>query len=127
MRNTTDNISMASSMGIVFRILNRLDLMLDMDEADTEQVSAKSLGISENRWEHYIKMLYEAEYIDGVDIRETIDGETNTDISDIGITLKGLQYLAENSAMMRLRNAAKSLGMKIVEAGAGAGMAAIIK
>lgn len=118
---------MASSMGIVFKILNRLDLMLDMDEADTEQINAKSLGISGNRWRHYIKMLYEAEYIQGVDIRETIDGETNIDISDIEITLKGLQYLVENSAMIKLRNAAKSLGIKIVEAGTSAGMAAIIK
>ena len=51
--------------------------------------------------------LQKAGYIEGVEIRENIDGTEDFDISGARITLSGLQYLAENSMMLRAFKAFK--------------------
>ena len=50
-----------------------------------------------------------AGYIKGVKIQKYVAGGTSVDIDDIRITLKGLEYLSENSIMQRLYKAAKGI------------------
>lgn len=116
MKENTDNNPMIGSFKIIFKILNILDLALDKKNYDlSKELSAERLKISENRFNSYIVMLYKAGYIDGVNITETIDDCVNVDISDISITLEGLQYLAENSLMMKAAKTLGNLGVKIAE------------
>lgn len=54
-------------------------------------------------------MLLDAGYIKGVKIQKYVAGGSSADIDDICITLKGLEYLSENSIMQRLYKAAKGI------------------
>lgn len=55
-------------------------------------------------------MMSDVGYIKGVKITSYINGETSVDIKDIRITLKGLEYLSENTIMQRLYKSA--MGVK---------------
>ena len=70
---------------------------MDLENVDIERISSNNLGISQQRWNKYMEMLLDAGYIKGVTIQKYVTGETNVDAEDIRITLKGLEYLSENS------------------------------
>lgn len=52
-------------------------------------------------------MLNDAGYIKGVDIQLFRGGHIRADITKVKITLKGLEYLAENSIMQKMYKAVK--------------------
>ena len=54
-------------------------------------------------------MMYDVGYIKGVEITEYISGEKEIYCEDIQITLKGLEYLQENSIMQRIYKTAKGV------------------
>lgn len=109
MQSQTDNVAMASAFGTIYRILNRLEKMLDLPKADAAQLTAEAFGISQNRWQAYMKMLLDAGYVDGVQVMDYIDGTTGINIAEIAITLKGLQFLAENTTFQKLVKTATSI------------------
>lgn len=100
----------------VYRILSILEKAMDLPEFDISQIGPEKLGVSQERWARYIEMMSDVGYIKGVQINHCIDGSTEVDISDIRITLKGLEYLQENSIMQRMYKIAK--GIKDVVPGA---------
>ena len=83
---------------------------MDYSEFDTSQIDYHSLEVSKERWSRYIEMMSDVGYIKGVKITSYINGETSVDIKDIRITLKGLEYLSENTIMQRLYKSA--MGVK---------------
>lgn len=94
---------------IIYKILNTLEKSMDLEEFDTDLLSSESLKVSQERLNKYLLMLYEAGYINGVSIKRVITGETKVNISNMAITLKGLEYLADNSIMQRIYNTAKGV------------------
>lgn len=82
---------------------------MDLEQCSTERISAGKLKISEERWNRYMEMLYDAGYIKGVRIEKYTDGGMSLDIEEIRITLKGLEYLSENPIMQRMYKAAKGI------------------
>nr|DAL47379.1 MAG TPA_asm: YjcQ protein [Caudoviricetes sp.] len=92
----------------IYKILSAFEKALDIEDFELESISAEKLGISKVRWTKYIQMLVEAEYLAGIEIRDTITG---IDILEENphITLKGLEYLAENSIMQRMYKTAKGI------------------
>lgn len=54
-------------------------------------------------------MMHDVGYIKVVEITEFINGEKEIDCEDIQITLKGLEYLQENSIMRKIYKAAKGV------------------
>lgn len=92
----------------IYKILSAFEKALDIESFELESISAEKLGISKVRWTKYIQMLVEAEYLAGIEIRDTITG---IDILEENphITLKGLEYLAENSIMQRMYKATKGI------------------
>ena len=100
----------------VYRILSTLEKAMDLPEFDVSQIGPDKLGVSEERWARYLEMMADVGYIKGVQIETCIDGSLNVDASEMRITLKGLEYLQENSIMQRLYKAAK--GIKDVIPGA---------
>lgn len=115
MRNNTDIGNMSVTFKNVFRILNILDLALDEDEVPIEQISPKALKISENRWMHYLIMLQNAGYVDGVKVIDNLENRLEIDVSDISITLKGLEYLANNDTLRKVANIFVKTGLKVAE------------
>ena len=94
---------------IIYKILSVLEKSMDLENVDIERISSNNLGISQQRWNKYMEMLLDAGYIIGVTIQKYVTGETNVDAEDIRITLKGLEYLSENSIMQKMYKAAKGI------------------
>lgn len=93
----------------VYRILSTLEKAMDLAEFDISQIGASVLGVSEQRWARYLEMMEDVGYIKGVRISEGIDGTLYVENDGIRITLKGLEYLQENSIMQRVYKAAKGV------------------
>lgn len=102
-------MEMTDNFKIIYKILTVLEAAMDYPEFDTNQISAKALDISNERWARYIEMLEDSGYVKGAEITENIIGETEVDISNIRITIKGLEYLSENSIMQRMYRIAKGI------------------
>ena len=96
----------------VYKILAALEKAMDFPAFDIMEVGPEALGVTPERWSRYLEMMADVGYIKGVSIRRDILGEIRVDAKDIRITLKGLEYLQENSVMRKLYNAAKG-GMEI--------------
>lgn len=94
---------------IIYRILSVLEKAMDKPEFDISQISAKTLKISEERWARYIEMLADTGFVKGVRIYKNICDETQIEDEGIRITLKGLEYLTENSMMKRVYKAVKGI------------------
>lgn len=82
---------------------------MDCPEFDVSQIDNKKLEISKERWARYIEMMLDVGYIKGAKVYKDIFGETCVDADNIRITLKGLEYLHENSIMQKFYNAAKGI------------------
>lgn len=93
----------------VYRILTALEKAMDLPEFDVSQIGANALGVSEQRWARYLEMMADVGYIKGVNIKKDIMGEYMVDTDEIRITLRGLEYLQENSIMQRIYKTAKGI------------------
>lgn len=88
---------------VIYRILKALEAAPDCESFDAEeQISAERLGVTKPRLYALFSMLSQEGYITGVRERR-FPGEQypQADIRDIRITLKGLEYLSENSLMKK--------------------------
>lgn len=94
---------------VIYRILRYLEKAMDYDEADVEFISAQKLGVSEQRWTSIMEMLVTEGYVIGIGIKRSADGEVFLSISSIRITMKGLEYLQENSLMQKAARLAKGI------------------
>ena len=93
----------------VYKILTALEKAMDLSEFDIMQVGPEALGVTKERWSRYLEMMTEVGYIKGVSIHRDILGEVCVDARNIRITLKGLEYLQENTVMRKIYNAAKGI------------------
>lgn len=100
---------MTDNFKAVYRILSSLEEQLDKDQIDTDKFSYEQLGITEIRWLKYLEMMQDVGYIKGCMIQKNIYDEYMYDLSNVKITLKGLEYLQENSIMQRMYKAAKGI------------------
>lgn len=94
---------------IIYKILSTLEKSMDLEQCNLDSIAPEKLKISDERWNKYIEMLLDAGYVKGVKIEKYITGEKSIDAEDIQITLKGLEYLSENSIMQRMYKTAKGI------------------
>ena len=93
---------------VIYIILKVLESAMVCDEVDRSLLKAENFKITENRFENIIRMLAKEEYITGVIIVDMI-GIQGFKFVEVLITLKGLEYLSENSLMKKAANLAKSI------------------
>lgn len=93
----------------IYKILTAFEKSLDVEEFDIANISAESLGISEIRRTKYLEMLADAGYISGLSFRENITGDIDIIAENPLITIKGLEYLSENTIMQRIYRTAKGI------------------
>lgn len=93
----------------VYKILSSLEKAMDLPNFDIEQISAEKLGVSKERFARYLEMMTDVGYIKGVRVYQDIFGETIIENEGIRITLKGLEYLQENSIMQKIYKATKGI------------------
>lgn len=84
---------------------------MDYEEFDPDAISATRLKISENRLNKLLIMLVKDGYIDGVTVKQSVLSsapEVRIE-SSASITLKGLEYLEDNSMMKKAANFVKGI------------------
>ena len=102
--NTMDNFK------IIYSILKILEKSMDAEEFDKSRLSNESLKLSEPRWSRIMAMLAANEYVTGIEVWHSIDCDyPRVCITRPEITLKGLEYLSENSLMKKAANIAKGI------------------
>ena len=93
----------------IYKILKALETAMDCPEFDISQISAEKFGISQERWGRYIEMMSDVGFIKGIRVYTDCTGECCIDNEGIRITLKGLEYLSENTIMQRMYKVAKGI------------------
>ena len=94
---------------VIYKILRYLEAAMDYDEIDPDRLSAESLGISKNRRSALLEMLVREEYVDGIGAKRSADGAVTISVSSPRLTIKGLEYLHENSVMREMAAVAKGI------------------
>lgn len=95
---------------IIYKILRILQKAMDCEEFDCSQLTAEQLKLSEPRWSRLMTMLVKEGYITGVTTWNSIScGYPRVALTRPEITLKGLEYLEENSLMKRAADLAKGI------------------
>lgn len=91
---------------IVYRILKALEASMNSDEFDADAISAERLKITENRRDKLLIQLLNAGYIENLHVKKYVDEvfPTVQILPDTTITLKGLEYLEENSLMSKAKD-----------------------
>ena len=90
----------------VYTILAALEAAMDCPEFDVDQIGPDALGVSRERWARYIEMMADVGYMS---VTSHLRVGSVVDAKNIRITLKGLEYLQENSIMKKIYNAAKGV------------------
>lgn len=101
---------------VIYRILKALEKAMDYDEFDVNAISHMRLNISYRRWEKLLIMLAKDGYIEGVVFDQCLSDYSPRVIQPIRpiITLKGLEYLSENSFMKKAAEIIKGAAEIIV-------------
>lgn len=96
---------------IIYKILKALEKAMDYDEFDISRISHEKFGISYQRWEKILIMLAQSGYINGLIYDQSLSDyspKLSMPIQPV-ITLKGLEYLEENSLMKKAANIMKGI------------------
>lgn len=94
---------------VIYRLLKILERAMDLSEFDVSGISAEVLHISEERWCFIIEMLVKEGYIEGISIKYSLDGQVVISSSRPKITLKGLEYMNENTMMKKAAGLMKGI------------------
>ena len=94
---------------IVYRILKMLEVSMDNEEFDERCISPETLHITEQRLLSILRMLLMAGLIEGIAVDVDSAGHFMVSKGRPRLTLKGLEYLNENSLMQRAMKMAKGI------------------
>lgn len=95
----------------IYKILRALEKAMDCEEFEISSISHVRLNISYQRWEKIIIMLSQSGYITGINYNQTLSDYSphlTEPITPI-ITLRGLEYLNDNTLMKKAANIAKGI------------------
>ena len=94
---------------VIYKLLRFLEASMDYDELDEDTFNAEHFKVSEERWLRLLEMMAANGYIDGLNIKRGADGGIVLSVNDPRITLKGLEYLQENSLMKKAAKIVKGI------------------
>ena len=96
---------------IIYRILKYLEEHLGEEHVDIDKISHERLGISFLRWEAILRMMQEEGYIKGLVYEQTMSDSLPHLVTPMRptITIKGLEYLTENTMMKKVENTLKAV------------------
>mgnify|MGYP004479840261 FL=1 len=92
----------------IYKILRILQKSMDLEEFNKNSISAETLGLSIPKWNRIMAMLLNEGYISGGETWNAMDcGYPKVALTRPELTLKGLEYLEENSLMRKAADLAK--------------------
>lgn len=95
---------------IIYKILRILQKAMDLEEFDSEKLSAEALGLTVPKWSRLMAMLLKEGYISGGQTWNTMDcGYPKVALTRPELTMKGLEYLEENGLMKKAAGLAKGI------------------
>lgn len=98
---------------IIYRLLKQIRAFELLEEPDWALFAPEVLKTSAMKRDNLALKLLDADYIDGLRLVEGINGMTRRVIlweySSPSVTLKGLEYMEENSLMRRAEELAKGI------------------
>ena len=99
------------NFSIIYKILKALEKAMDYEVFDTSLIAPERLGITRERWEKLLIMLSKEGYIEGIVYDQVLADYSPHICEPIHpvITLKGLEYLAENNLMKKAANVIKGI------------------
>ena len=102
---------MSEDFRTIYKILSILQKSMDYEVIDIRRLSADNLGITEPKRKALLGMLLKSGYVEGFKMtRYTGDQTPNIEgLEGIRITLKGLEYLEENSLMQKAARLEKGI------------------
>lgn len=102
---------MSEDFRTIYRMLSILQKSMDYEHVDVRRLSADNLGITESKRKVLLGMLLKNGYVEGFQVIQYIgDQAPNIEgLEGIRITLKGLEYLEENSLMQKAARLAKGI------------------
>ena len=94
----------------IYKILRILQKSMDLEEFKKNSISAETLGLSIPKWNRIMAMLLNEGYISGGETWNTMDcGYPKVALTRPELTLKGLEYLEENSLMRKAADLSKGI------------------
>ena len=97
------------SIQIIYRILKTLEASMDTEAFDARSISPETLGITRARLLSLLRILLQAGLIEGIAVDTDAAGNFLVSKGRPRLTLKGLEYLNENSLMQRAMKMAKGI------------------
>jgi len=95
---------------VIYRILKCLSDSMDNEEFDTESFTAERFGTNENRFHAILVNLQDEGYIKGLTVKRYVRQPLYVQKPICPrITLKGMEYLSENSFMKKAASLAKGI------------------
>ncbi len=96
---------------IIYKILRELEKAMDCEEFEINSISHERFNITYQRWEKILIMLAKDGYVEGVIYNRSLSDYSPHIAKPIQpiITLKGLEYLSENSLMKKAANVVKGI------------------
>ena len=95
---------------IIYKILRILQKAMDLEEFDSEELSAEALGLTVPKWSRLMAMLLKEGYISGGQTWNTMDcGYPKVALTRPELTMIGLEYLEENGLMKKAAGLAKGI------------------
>ena len=96
---------------VIYRILKHLEASIDNVYTDIKAISNVALNISYERWEYLMIELQISGYIRGLVFEQSMGDNRAHLVEPINpiITLKGLEYLSENTTMKKVGNTLRGL------------------
>lgn len=96
----------------IYKILNELKRNMGNEKFEIYNISADALKIPFDKWEQLLILMQDNGYIKGIVTSKDVSQRYRHIIEPINpeITLKGLEYLANNSYMAKAKEILKTLG-----------------
>ncbi len=97
---------------IMYKILRELEKNMGNEKFSIETISAEKLKVSFEKWEQLLILMQDEGYIKGLVLLKDLE-QTYRHIAEPikpQITIKGLEYLAENGFMAKAKEALKMAG-----------------
>jgi hypothetical protein len=95
---------------IIYKILRILERSMELEEFDKASISKETLELPEPLWCRIMAILVREGYVTGIEVWNTMDcAYPRVALIRPEITLKGLEYLEENTLMKKAANLAKGI------------------
>lgn len=95
---------------IIYKILKAIEKSMDAAEFDRDSISPEYLHISRTRWEIIMAELVNNGFVSGVYVVPVAGRETpGIKVGRPALTIKGAEYLEENTMMKKAYNLAKKV------------------